>query len=311
VKNMRLELLLAIFLVLIGSFVVMLEPKFVVSAQNDTIGVAVNVTNVTSIDIVQTNITFNGAPGTVITPAETGDTIEVRNVGSNNVTNIFVYINTAARETSNPLGGSNSSYNAGGYIVIRNSSLADANYSFVGRLEWNLSTGQTAAPSGFTPPSKNNVSWGWFRNVTRFYLWNVSATTNCTYDGRISVEDAADDGTTNTRAPHIENSSTPTVYNHATLGNWSIYPFNGWPGQPYCVAVHTSCTKIYIYRWDEGSEYFPSCTSALYLRPSAAGRDNDIAPGFSALFSVRAFVPYGAPAGNHTAALMTISSTAA
>ncbi len=298
---MRLELVLTVLFMLIMAFTAAFTSKYAI-AVNDTVGVNVTVTSVTSIDIMQTNMTFlNVAPGT----GSNDTTIEVRNIGSTNASNMWAFVSTNVTETSNPLPtGSSSSYSAGGYLVLKNSTAT--NYSFVGRLEWNLSS----APTSFVVPTANNVSYGWFRNTSYFYMWNISSSTACNITGlKIHVSAIADEGTAATRNPSIANGTAYQWGAGTAPNSWVVYTFTaGGIWNNYCVAVNFDCIKIYIYKYDAVGAYLPgnsNCASANYL---VTNNENELAPGDSTTFNMQMWVPYGAPAGGARAALLTIGA---
>ena len=137
-------------------------------AVDDNVTIIVNISEVSSIEVTPTGLTWNATtPGT-----DAGNkTLDVKNIGSNNLTNIWASVNITGIEEENPLGQDSTYYASGGLIAMANDT--NLTYWFAGRLEWNISY----TPSGFSLStySAGNRSWGWFRNAGEEYLWEIIA----------------------------------------------------------------------------------------------------------------------------------------
>jgi len=291
--------LTAVILVVSTIFVIILSGHTEsVFAATDNVTVIVNISTLSQIEVLPEVLEW-----VLCTPgADCGNkTIDVKNTGSVNVTNTYASVNTTNAESTNPLPlGTASSYSSGGLMAMANDT--NLTWLFVGRLEWNLS----APPAGYDTriiSGVTNKSWGWFRNVSDNYLWELINGTgseehvNCSGPGTIlTIEADADDGTVSTRAPSINGTISTTDGK-----NWAVFTFATGPWDHYCVATYYDCTRIFLYKYDYGN-LFPTCGSRKYLT-------SNLVPGDSKTWNVRAWVPEGIPAGNLTVAALTITAT--
>ncbi len=168
---------------------------------------------------------------------------------------------------------------------------------FNGRIEWNWTTTISNIDlSNLDDP----VAWGFFKNTSTEYVWAIGNGTGglCNNSGaQFGIDDDIDDGTQSTRTPEITNFDTPD-----NLGaNWSVFSIDrtGSPLEGHCVAVHTSCTKIYIYKYDYRSE-FPDCNIRGYIE------DVMTPSGESEILTLDAYIPKGIPDGNMSSSVLTV-----
>ena len=238
-----------------------------------------------------------------VAPGSTGgaQTIEVSNIGSINVTDLYAYMNTVTVETSRPYGSDEaSSYASGGVVVLRNQSYE--NLSWVGRLEWNwTNTISNIDMSNLDDP----VAWGFYKNASREYVWAIGngtdgTTSVCNDTGvQFGIDDDVDDGTIDTRTPEITDFTTPD----ATGPDWSIFSIDrvGSPLFGQCVAVWVNCTKIYIYKYDKRTNpIFGQCTNSEYIK------DVLVPSGDTEILTLDVYMPEGIPEGNMSSSTLTV-----
>jgi len=295
-RNMSLKMLLPIMLLLA------LAAIPVGLAAQDTVTVNVTVAAVSEITVVPESLNWTGLqPGA----AGIAQYIDVKNSGSNNVTNVYIYASTLDDETTRPYGtGDPSKYSAAGLIVIKNET--DQIPQFVGRIEWNW----TDSISGLTVnaiPSNSLRAWGFYKNTTFEYVWAVGNGTNgyCNSSGAIfAISDIRDDGTTTARTLDNTEATTLSTDGDVNFGYFSVSGRAAFGGDNVCVAVASDCTKIYIYKYDKRSESgknFGSCANSRYLTT------RQLAPGdILRLSYLSAYVPKGIPAGDLKQGTLTI-----
>jgi hypothetical protein len=289
--NMSLKMFLPIILLALAVIPIGL-------AAQDTVTVNVTVAPVSEITVVPESLNWTGlAPGT----AGIAQYIDVKNSGSNNVTNVFIYASTLNDETTRPYGSSDpKKYSAAGLIVIKNET--DPIPQFVGRVEWNWTDSISGADFSAITSLK---AWGFYKNTSFEYVWAVGNGTGgfCNSTGaQFAIEDDPDVGTTATRTP----TTTGVTLNggDANFGYFSVSGRAAFGGDNVCVAVAADCTKIFIYKYDKRSatgENFDSCANSQYLTT------RQLAPGdILRLTFVSAYVPKGIPAGDLKQGTLTI-----
>jgi len=225
--------------------------------------------------------------------------LTIKNTGSVNVTNIYIYPDTLTDESTSPYASSDpQGYAAGGLITAINQTGAEQ-YYFVGRVEWNWT-------SGVSNTDLSNltyfVSYGFFKNNSNEYFWAVGANSSgdeglCNQtDAEFALEDDEDAGVVGTRTP-----STVDIVHDANNKEWGIFSVNRAtsPLNGYCVAVNRTCDKVYIYKYDKRN-MFSNCVNSRYLR------DAPLTPGSSELLTLDIFAPLGLPAGTLRQATLTL-----
>jgi len=292
-RNMSLKTLLPIIFTL--AFLVMPLVPAIAAETSANITVNVTVAAVAEITVVPnylnwTNI-YPGSAGVV-------QTVDVKNTGSLNVSNIYIYASTLTDETTRPYGtGDPSKYSAAGVIVVKGDS--DNVPKFVGRIEWNW----TDAISGADFSYVNNVkAWGFYKNTSFEYVWAVGAdpTTNRCNDtnARFAISDIPDDGSTVARTPTTTGISRSG--GDANFGYFSVSGRAAFGNEPVCVAVASDCSKIYVYRYDKRPG-FGLCGNSAYLTTST------LVPGdIYRITYISAYVPKGIPAGQLKLGTLTV-----
>ena len=306
IEYMEAKLLAAIGLILAIAFLATFKTQ-VFAVPNDTVTVYVNITELAEIEVTPPYLNFTGVtPGRASSVTNYTNLLDIKNVGSVNVTNIWAEIDL---ENSNPLGKTDpTSYKAGGFLVIKNES--GSGFYFVKRYEWNETETIAGANLG-----DFDDAWGWFKNTSYYYLWGVnkSWTGDClNYSGMttggIKRMTVADDGTSTTRDLTSGNAVAGTWQTNNT--NWSVFTFSSGPWQNYCVAISKNCDRVAIYYWQKESnpsvqDQFPYYACAKYIQA------DNLVPGEVHTLTTQAWVPYGVPYGLTNPSTLTIYASAA
>jgi len=276
------------FLPIIIALALLVAPLVPVAAQEattaDTITVNVTVAPVAEITVVPEYLEWtNLNPGSAGSP----QVVDVKNTGSVNVTNLYIYASTLTDEQTRPYGtGDPRNYSAAGVIVVSNES--EAIPQFVGRIEWNW----TDSISNANFDAINSVrAWGFYKNTSFEYVWAVGNGTDglCNNTGaQFAITDTPDTGTTATRTPTTENVAFDG--GDANFGYFSVSGRAAFGGENVCVAVATDCSKIYVYKYDR-RDGFSTCGNSAFLTT------NTLTPGDIYKIYLNAFVPKGIPAG--------------
>jgi len=286
-KGAMLILCLAVAVILLGVKAL---------AQESTVTVDVSVQSVAQLSVIPTILQW-----TNINPGQAGtvQSLNIKNTGSVNLTNIYAYVDTLTDETSRPYGTDNpANYAAGGVIVLRNET--DTQYFFAGRIEWNWTEDVGNKDlSAITSP----VAWGFFKNTSYEYFWALGNGTGgfCNNTGaEFGISDYPDNGTVITRTPDDSSITLQTTM------DWGLFSINrvGSPLYGSCVAAYYDCSKIYIYAYDKrSSPNFGSCSNSRYIQAP------NLVPGETHTLTLNVFVPSGIPAGNLNTATLTVVAT--
>jgi hypothetical protein len=245
--------------------------------------------------------------------------LEIINDGSSNITQVYAHPDTFNSEDDNPLGtGKAREFAAGRFLWIKN---ASSGWYHAGTLLWNQTAEAGGQPSGIENGDNNNVSYGFYRNATADYLWELSANNsdgggtdsrtgdwrrcnNSTRDApELRIKTSADEGTN--RDLGDGNTVTYTL-DQDRDGNWSSRQVTSGPLQDHYVAAYKDCSRIYAYRFDNSPD-FPASTSNpdnAYLINS----NTELAPGEAYTARVGAAVPQGIPAGTTNLTTLTITA---
>ena len=291
-RNMSLKTLLPIIFAIV--FLVMPLVPAIAAETSANITVNVTVAAVAEITVVPNYLNWTVNPGY----AGTVQYVDVKNTGSLNVSNIYIYASTLTDETTRPYGtGDPNKYSAAGLIVVKGD--PDNLPKFVGRVEWNWTDDISGADfSGLT----NVKAWGFYKNTSFEYVWAVGAdtTTNrCNDTGAsFAISDIPDDGSTIARKPTTTGISRSG--GDANFGYFSVSGRAAFGNEPVCVAVASDCSKIYVYRYDKRPG-FGSCGNSAYLTTRT------LTPGdIYRITYISAYVPKGVPAGQLKLGTLTV-----
>jgi hypothetical protein len=263
-----------------------------------SVTIAVNISISASITVTPAECVWNQVPsgGAEQTPCQ----LTVKNTGSVNLTDVYASVNSFAVEGARPYGSSASAYASGSFLTLRNST-GDRGYRFVNRLDWN-ETGPEV-PSGFY--AAGAVSWGYFRNHTKEYLWSLTfSSTNCTNTtgANVTIKSCTDSLCAN------RNMNSSNVVVASVLSNnleWSVWNFSTGPLANYCVGVYKDCKKIMVYQWDINGS-LPTCGNKEYAYQTT---DVDrFTPDESFTLNLTVWVPRGIPSGDTTNSTLTITA---
>jgi len=128
---------------------------------NDTITLDVNISQQAAIEVLPTSYSWNATP-----PGSNGSVqnVSIKNIGSYNLTNFYIDVNTDNLEETNPIGTGNSTkYAASGFIMLRNET-DTLDYFHLGRLEWNL-TEEMDTENLNLSANVTNFGHGWYRKA--------------------------------------------------------------------------------------------------------------------------------------------------
>jgi len=262
-------------------------------AANDTVTVDVSVASVAQISVIPDILSWSN-----INPGSAGavQSLNIKNTGSVNLTNIYAYVDTLEDEATRPYGFDDPlKYAAGGVIVFKNETYDK--FFFAGRLEWNWTedVGNDDL-SAITSP----VAWGFFKNTSYEYYWALGNGTGgyCNNTGaEFAISDYPDNGTVTTRTP----SDASITFQQGV--DWGYFSINRATSPLYgsCVAAYYDCSKIYIYKYDKRSG-FGSCANSEYIQAP------NLVPGETHTLTLNVYIPLGIPAGNLNTAIFTVST---
>jgi hypothetical protein len=268
-------------------------PRKVIAA-SDQANVTVNVTELAQITLLPDVVTWSSVdPGST----STSESIQVRNSGSLNISNIYAYTDTLVSEPNNPYpAGDPTAFSSGSVLKIKNET---DTYYYTDRLEWNISK---PANSGGAS-CQNAIAWGYFRNVSNEYVWclvngtEINSTHGCNSTGtQFYIEQDPDNGTSVTREPDL----TGGTVNEQP--GWGLFSFSSGPLNGYCVAASQDCTKILIYKYDKRSP-FSQCSGTEFLRATV------LTPGDEFTINLQVWLPKGIPAGWLNSTWLTIEGS--
>jgi hypothetical protein len=277
-----------LFAVILLSFL-FFSPSVLAATDNATVYVTVK--EAAQISVQPKTLSWEVFAGEAGTPQN----LDIYNVGSKNVTQIYAYVDTLEDETERPYGSSNSTkYAAGSVIVFKNETYNK--FFFAGRIEWNWTEAISNLNTSYVTSPK---AWGFFKNTSFEYVWLLGNGTNgyCNETGaEFAIEDDVDNGTAETRTP--DDTSITMDSSDANFGYFSINRASS-PLYQSCVAAYYDCTKIYIYKYDKRSG-FTSCSNSNFIQ------EGNLPPSDVHSLTLDVYIPYGIPAGSLNTATFTV-----
>lgn len=270
----------------------------------DSADIYVTIATRTMVDITPSNLTYLGmAPGSVGynftsdgNPSNLSS-IQVENIGSTNITNIW--FNTSFPDDSPYFAGNPAAYDAANFITISKEN-NDA-YYFVNRLDFNESRSLVyiSAPSTFTNPH-----YGRFKNASSEYFWVVDASTNCNESGQEILIGNNAHNSSNTGTIDFSGASgytTVGLMNAVDSTEWGVGNVTGGALNGYCVAVYHACDRVIWYKWNMDAPGATNiCTNVDFYAAY------NITPRNSTVADVRIHVPYGIPKGTVSKGTLTV-----
>ncbi|MEA3343871.1 MAG: hypothetical protein U9Q92_06950 [archaeon] len=224
--------------------------------------------------------------------------IQIENIGSTNLTN--VWFNTT-RPTSRPFGtGVVTNYDAANFLAIKNSTMAESEFAFVDRLEFN----HTEDIVYLTLPN-NYKRQGRLHIGPDEYFWATASNGNYCNGTDIATLDIGTTAHTKDATGDITlNDNAKTIHTSGDIDWGRVNDFTV-DGAHYCAAVSADCSKVRFYRWNADAPDADNC--GLDNRYSTT----ELYPGDSFAVDVRLYVPYGVPVGAVTNGTLTVLATAA
>ena len=269
------------------------------SAITDTITINVTIQEFTQITVLPDSFTFeNLNPGSF----STTENFSIKNTGSSNITNIYIYTSTIDDEIISPLGSGNATaYASTGFILIKNSTLS--NHSHAGRLEWNLSSVLQNETLDLDVGTTQFIH-GFYRNATYGdYLFKVENGTEgfCNNSGAaMEIINTAENGSAQHRDFSTESTTADNTVDASNV-YWGIFSFTSGPLEDHCVAVDSGCTKIFIYKYDQRSN-FTGCDIDGSFDTTTLTPSNEVNG------TIYASIPQGTPQGQAIIGTLTINA---
>lgn len=305
--------ILAISILVIGSFFVGFAPSVSAINVTDTATIDINVSELTLIDMNPAEFSWTAVdPGTNTSTKQ----VQIENMGSTNFSKMWFNV---TQPGSRPFAtGSNTSYNAANFVwIAREDQAADSDYFAVDRLEFNESRSliYLTDPSGNIPPNQTEFNYGRFRNTSFEYFWFVERNgEDCTgadlYVGdephKQSVTGTIDFSSCSgalTNAPGT-NCRTGTLTDGS--GGWCYADVN-IGGRNYTVIVHDGGDQL---RWSHWNAQLPG-DGGVDFRPAADNyneffSETVIYPGNSTVADLKIYLPYGVAKGKLTQGTLTV-----
>ncbi|MBN2101260.1 MAG: hypothetical protein JW716_00120 [Candidatus Aenigmarchaeota archaeon] len=253
----------------------------------DEVNISVTVNQKTLVDVTPTSLVWSNVdPGSEDLLDDDGyGSIQVENIGSTNISYVF-FNNTYP--TTDPFGsGTNASYDAGNFVVLKRNSESGVNaWAFPNRMEYNASQQivYLTVPAGYY--------YGRFRNASHEYFWAVDAGSGeCNATGRvfrIGIDEHNQSATGSvdfTNAAQYRQYSLDNADNNNAWGWAAINVSNlNWT---MCVAVKNTCDQAMFYRWNIDAPGGSECGYAENFTSST------LTPGAWILANIGVRVPYG------------------
>lgn len=232
----------------------------------------------------------------------------VRNNGSTNISDIYAHPNTLNAEQDNPLPtGSAAEHASAKFLWISNRSDGGP-FHHVGVLMWNITEAAGGEPFGVEDVS-SAVAHGYYRNTTGNYLWSLAAdqqTGTCSASGaQFTIKTSPDTGVNRDLRPTANNTTThvPTANNE----EWAMMKADRGPLAGHYIALHTSCEKVYAFRYDNDPQFPLRGNDDQFLLGPA--NTTVLEPGQKFVGRVGVAVPPGTPSGTTNATTLTIHAT--
>ncbi len=223
--------------------------------------------------------------------------IQIENIGSTNLTN--VWFNTT-RPTSRPFGtGVVTNYDAANFLAIKNSTMAESEFAFVDRLEFNHTEDivYLTLPNDYKRQGRLHIG-------PEEYFWATASDGNyCNGTGTATMDIGTTAHTKDATGDIILNDNAKTIHSSGDIGWGRVSDFTVGSAH-YCAAVSADCSQVRFYRWNADAPDADNCgldnrysTTTLY-------------PGDSFAVDVRLYVPYGVPVGAVGNGTLTVIATA-
>jgi len=237
--------------------------------------------------------------------------IQIENIGSANITHVWF---NASYPTTDPFGTGNPSLvDAGNFVVLsRNESATD--FWFINAVEYNATEALVYIKdfAGSMPPASASYTYGRFHNASNEYFWMIDDATTCHNTGTIMRIGNVSHSKTQTGTTDFQNGAYTEITLTALPDNSFGYAdITGGPLSGLCVAVSSNCQRVFFSRWN-ADEPFHLCSNVNYAFDyNETGAEEALVPGDSFAMGIKAYVPFGIPAGSSTGTITAIVNDAA
>jgi hypothetical protein len=289
---------------LIGGVLVSLLIAGIVSAQqsSDDVTININVTQSISIDVNPNSVSWNQ-----LNIGETGTPsyFTVTNVGSVNITSLRANI---TNDATNPYGtGTSSNYNAGEFVLMNTTS---AGFYYVNKMNWNESIpGEVTSPTDFTEGADTGY-FGIIRtasdsDVGQDYYWFINRTA--------SSGDCATSSSVLLLGNDPKNVSSTGSIDFTDSGEYTSIPFGAGVSAAdissgdfsgYCAIISADCSTVTLTRWNTDLDSGSACTNDQVFYDGTS--PNELSPGSYTWFWLEPKIPNGVPDGDVSQGTLTI-----
>jgi hypothetical protein len=291
-----IALLILLILPLIGVIVLLTLPIDILADTSNTTVIQVNISSVAALSVTPVSVSWSQ-----VTPGGNGSvqTITVKNTGSTNFnTGIGVSVDSWVNTTNNPTAGSDpTKYMAGSFLVITNSTYEPSDtWWFMNQMSWNESNTFLSSPP--TSATTGAVSWGYYWNMSNYWLWELKNGSDgtCRNSTGASLKIQPTQGLISLGSA----TSLGFVTNTTQWSTWN-YTSGSGPLISYCIAASQDCKYLMIYKHDMNSS-LPTCYVKSHIAPGS------LTPGQSKTFDINPHVPTGVPAGTVTNSTVTFTA---
>ncbi len=261
------------------------------SAANDTITIAINVSEKTMVDINPNSLTWNASgifPGSVAdNNSETNNygNVWIENIGSMNITKIWF---NNSYPSQNPFGSGNPAlYDPANFVFIANTS--SSSFYYINRVEYRETDSMYIRLPGGEGASDSNNLFGRFRNNSYEYFFFVQGqyANNCTA-GTLRYSTSPH---TLTGTGDADLSDNTGYVLQSLSSNWSITNVT-FGTEQYCFASSDDCTKAMFHRWNADA---PGAGTGLCSNIPGYFQNSSLVPGNVSKAWIKAAIPYGVP----------------
>lgn len=261
------------------------------SAANDTITIAINVSQKTMVDINPSSLTWNASgifPGSVADSTfETNNygNVWIENIGSTNITKIWF---NNSYPSQNPFGsGDPALYDPANFVFLANTS--SSSFYYINRVEYRETDSMYIRLPGGESASDSNNLFGRFRNNSYEYFFFVQGqyASNCTAG---TLRFSTSPHTLSSTGDTDLSDNTPYVL-QALSNNWSITNVT-FGTEQYCFASYDDCTKAMFHRWNADA---PGAATGLCSNIPGYFLNTSLVPGNVSKAWIKAAIPYGVP----------------
>lgn len=313
--------ILAISILVIGSFFVGFAPSVSAINVTDTATIDVNVSTLTMIDMNPAEFSwYQVDPGTNTTWKQ----VQIENIGSTNYTKTWFNVTQPA---SRPFGtGDPSSYVASNFLwIAREGQDADSTYFAVDRLEFNETRSliYLTDPEGNIPPDHTRFTYGRFRNTSFEYFWFYNKTTgDCTNANFFVGDDPHRQSVTGTidfsggcagaltSAPAGDCRSGTLVDATGFAGTWCYADIN-IGGRNYTIAVNNDGSQVRWFHWNIQAPGGSDFGDGDETHHNPIFSQMTVYPGNSTVADMKIYLPYGVAKDDVTQGTLTVVARSA